>query len=460
MTYIKNYFFANCKFDSNVENFKTKTLLSSLFIGFLLLVIFMIKTIIFKDFNSLYIQLVFLLIIVVSLYFLRIGKHRIVENSLPVLIVFIEILSIFFNFSGALPFNFFVDEFYLLLAFLLFTAFYASKSILILNTLLIICTSILAFILKKDTFPNNIVDEFSIGLGVYILVVLIIFIISFLYTHIILKAIDEISNKVKDTEIKNIKLAKNKILLETKQIELTKANEKANESDKLKSEFLANMSHELRTPMNSILGFTDILSNSELSEKQKEFINIIENSGKHLLNLIDDIMDVSKLATNKIKPINEGLNLNTLLNEITKYFVLRLKRENKGHIKIITKYGFSDNDIIITDSKCLRQIIINLIGNAVKFTLFGEINISYKLEENNKILFCIKDTGIGIKENKIPIIFDKFRQADQTTTRVFGGTGLGLSISKSCVELLGGEIWVKSEIEKGSEFYFTIPYKH
>ena len=238
--------------------------------------------------------------------------------------------------------------------------------------------------------------------------------------------------------------------------ELTKAKQKAEESDRLKSAFLANMSHEIRTPMNSILGFAGILKKTNKSAKQKEhFIDVIQKNGKHLLNLINDIIDISKNDASQLTVIEKELNLNAFLLQVCDGFNGQIDE----NVEIIIHKDVSTrNDIIITDETRLQQILTNLIGNAVKFTNSGLIEIAYSIK-NNVIEFSVKDTGIGISENELQFVFDRFRQADETATRKYGGTGLGLAISKACAELLGGEIWVKSELGKGSTFFFTVEYK-
>lgn len=458
MKSIFNFFFKHHSFDSELESFRSKTLLLFILAGLTLLTAFIIKTTLSGIYSSLYVQFAILIIIITSLFFIKKGKHQLVGNTLSLVVIFIEIASVFFNFSGAEPYNFFVDEFYLLLAFLVFSAMFASRLILIINTILIIATAVVSFIIKKNDFPVEIVEELKLGLNVYIFVVLIIFTFSYLYTHTILKAIKEVSDSAVDTEEKNIQLEENAELLKNQKIELVQAKEKAEESDLLKSSFLANMSHEIRTPMNAILGFTTIMKDSELNKKQEGYIKIIESSGNHLLELINDIIDISELESNQIRLNINKVNLNNLINEIIKVFNVSLIN-NKKDIKIISNYEFKvGEDEINTDAKRLRQILINLLGNAVKFTDSGTIKIVYTLK-NEELLFEIEDTGIGISEKELPIIFDRFRQADETTTKQYGGTGLGLSISKACVNLLGGKISVKSVKEVGSVFSFTIPYK-
>ncbi len=249
---------------------------------------------------------------------------------------------------------------------------------------------------------------------------------------------------------------------EQKEIEekLKIAKDKADESNKLKSAFLANMSHEIRTPMNGILGFSQFLTKPQINSKQtQKYAKIIIKSGNHLLNIINDIIDVSRIESGYFT-INESvINLNRLLKELYSFFHSIITEKNKKDVKLKINLPIADKySFIKTDSTRLKQILTNLINNAVKFTETGSIEYGYIIE-NNKLTFHIKDTGIGIHKDKQKVIFERFNQASDTTEKLYGGTGLGLTISKACVEMLGGDIWLKSKYNKGSEFYFTIPYK-
>ncbi|OQY04302.1 MAG: hypothetical protein B6I20_03270 [Bacteroidetes bacterium 4572_117] len=250
--------------------------------------------------------------------------------------------------------------------------------------------------------------------------------------------------------------------------ELILSREKAVEADNLKSTFLANMSHEIRTPMNGILGFSDLLKSEESTpEERKNYIDIIHQSGNHLMNIINDILDISKIEVGQIQ-INE---INTSVNDILNELLILFKPEisDKRNIKLLIHKELSDfESVIITDGVRLRQILTNLVNNAIKFTREGFVEFGYLLTPSCKnddskkdtcLQFYVQDTGIGIPNKKREIIFDRFRQSDESHTRKYGGTGLGLAISKGFVELLGGEIWHESEENKGSTFYFTIPYK-
>ncbi len=243
--------------------------------------------------------------------------------------------------------------------------------------------------------------------------------------------------------------------------ELIEAKYKAEESDKLKTAFLANMSHEIRTPINGILGYSELLKQQNLDNIKKDnYLNIISNSIKQLLVIIDDIIDISKIESNQIKLVNDKCNLRSLLNYV--FNIISTEINNKNKSEIIIKLNPIDPEIaefIIIDEVRLKQVLVNLLNNALKFTDKGIIEFGCdKLKNSNYLKFYVKDNGIGISEENIKIIFDRFRQADEDLTRNYGGTGLGLSISKNIVNLLNGEMWVDSKLGEGSTFYFTLPY--
>jgi PAS domain S-box-containing protein len=238
--------------------------------------------------------------------------------------------------------------------------------------------------------------------------------------------------------------------------ELIKAKEHAEESDLLKSAFLANMSHEIRTPMNGILGFTDLLEEQEFTvEERHEYIKIIKKSGVRMLNIINDLIDISKVEAGQMEINIFETNVNEQIEYIYTFFKPEVER--KG-LQIFFQNGLPEKEAVIeTDREKIYAILTNLVKNAVKYSDKGTIEFGYNLK-NNYLEFFIKDTGIGIPHNKKEVIFDRFVQADIADKRAFQGAGLGLAISKAYVEMLGGRIWVESEFEKGSTFYFTIPY--
>jgi len=238
-------------------------------------------------------------------------------------------------------------------------------------------------------------------------------------------------------------------------IELIGAKDKAEESDRLKSAFLANMSHEVRTPLNSIIGFSELLADPFFEEEQKsEFIQSIITSGKNLLTIISDIMDISKMESGEIKIRKSQINAQKFISTVREEFTIQTEEK-----KLELKLNHPDNDdetVIYADAERLRQIFNNLLSNAIKFTMIGSIEIGYQ-PKGTIVEFFVRDTGIGIPAEYHDKIFDRFRQVEDSKTRTYGGNGLGLAISKNLVELMGGKIWLVSEPGKGSVFYFTLP---
>jgi len=231
---------------------------------------------------------------------------------------------------------------------------------------------------------------------------------------------------------------------------------KAEEADKLKSAFLANMSHEIRTPMNAIIGFADLLEQDDISDIDKnEYLNIIKKSGNNLLNLIDDIIDLSKIEVEKIDIIKQKFDVNKVLQTLLTTYL----RKKQSCLKVVFDNNKENIEklIINTDPFRFKQVLNNLINNSLKFTESGKISFGYKIKENI-ILFYVKDTGIGISSNKQKVIFDRFRKIEDNNAKIYRGTGLGLTISKKLIELLGGKIWVESKLGKGAAFYFTLPF--
>ncbi len=238
--------------------------------------------------------------------------------------------------------------------------------------------------------------------------------------------------------------------------DLTIAKEKAEESDRLKSAFLANMSHEIRTPMNGILGFAELLKDPELSgEEQMDYIRIIEKSGIHMLKIINDIVDISKIEAGLMKVVIQEFNLNEQIEYIYNFF--KPEAEAKG-LKLIFKNSLPSKDaLLITDKEKVYAILTNLVKNAIKYTNDGSIEFGYTIYADY-LEFYVKDTGIGIPKLRQEAIFERFIQADIDDMNARQGAGLGLAIAKSYTEMLGGKIRVDSDEGKGSSFYFTIPF--
>jgi PAS domain S-box-containing protein len=244
------------------------------------------------------------------------------------------------------------------------------------------------------------------------------------------------------------------------EVALRTAKEKAQESDVLTSTFLANISHEIRTPMNGIIGFAELLCRDDLeSSTRKNYLGIMKKSSDQLIRIIDDIIDFAKIESNQIRTNHAEFNLNVLIDELFVFYEKQMSLNAQSTITLIGEKGLKNsNAMILSDDHRIRQILSNLLDNAIKYTDNGQIVFGYELK-NNRIEFFVKDSGIGIAKDKHDLIFERFRQVDEGHTRKFGGTGLGLPISRGLVNILGGSIWLDSSPDLGSSFYFTIPYQ-
>lgn len=243
--------------------------------------------------------------------------------------------------------------------------------------------------------------------------------------------------------------------------DLLQAKKSAEESDRLKTAFLANMSHEIRTPMNAILGFSELLSAPDLSQSDRQkYISLITQNGDNLLQLIDDIIDIAKMEAGEIRISKTDCYIKDIFDELIIVFDEISKKMDKHHIELkIDKTNKDHYVAIYSDPFRIKQVMINLISNALKYTETGWVAFGCNITDYGDIRFFVKDTGNGIPEEKQDVIFERFRQIDEGFTRSSGGTGLGLSISKRMVELLGGSIGLESEVGKGSTFYFIIPFQ-
>jgi PAS domain S-box-containing protein len=245
--------------------------------------------------------------------------------------------------------------------------------------------------------------------------------------------------------------------LKKKEVELQKALERANESDALKSAFLANLSHEIRTPMNGIMGFSDLLQQPDISGKEQEqYLRIIQQSGERMLNTLNNLINISKIEAGQEQVNLVPVNINAQMEQMYDFFA-PMAKQKKLEFTMECPLYFADA-VVTTDREKLLVILSNLLKNALKYTREGSVSFGYDLKDD-VLEFFIKDTGIGIPGDRKEAIFDRFVQADIEDKEVLEGAGLGLSIADAYTEMLGGKIWVDSEIGKGSTFYYTIPYR-
>lgn len=245
------------------------------------------------------------------------------------------------------------------------------------------------------------------------------------------------------------------IILRRHIMKLRQAEQKAIESDRLKSAFLANISHEVRTPMNGILGFLDMLKDPDLStETKRDYIELLERSGYRLITVMTDILDISAIQSETVNPEKRTTDVIQIFEESADFYKSDL--ETKGlKLNFIKPYG--DSPLLIeTDEKLLKKIICKLLGNSIKFSDKGEIDLGYEINAGLLTIY-VRDNGIGIQKEKLEAIFNRFEQADTRLSSPYQGAGLGLSIAKAYVHILGGDIWAESEPGRGSSFYVSFP---
>lgn len=265
-----------------------------------------------------------------------------------------------------------------------------------------------------------------------------------------------------DSDISSLKVA---------QLELIMARDNAEEANRLKTAFLSNITHEIRTPLNSIIGFSQLLSVREYPlDRQQKFLQMITTNGNHLLDIISDIIDISKIEAGRMELRPKVFPLNDMLHELIDQYSIQLQNKtlafqagiHERDVKLILEAGLeNDSAIIFTDQQRLKQVIINLLTNALKFTPSGAVTLGYNKRENEvseELMFFVRDTGVGMTDDELRIIFQRFRQGNEAVSQHYGGTGLGLSISKGLIDLMGGAIWLESKKNKGTTVYFSVPY--
>lgn len=276
-------------------------------------------------------------------------------------------------------------------------------------------------------------------------------------------AIDHVTKELNESQRNALSIVAKHVIaqleLGTKNAQLDAQKKIAEKAVLARDSFVANMSHEIRTPLNAVIGFTDLLAQTELDEVQREYIESVQIAGENLLLIVNDILDLSKIESGNLPIDSEPFNLKKTLKHA--YNLLKVKTQKEVEFNLFLDAEMPD--IVVGDQGRLNQILVNLIGNSLKFTNEGEVTVSVKkieeTEDNYTLRFSVKDTGIGIQKNKLTTIFERFTQGEESTTRTYGGTGLGLNIVKQLIELQNGEIHVKSELNRGSEFAFILTYK-
>lgn len=334
-------------------------------------------------------------------------------------------------------------------------------------------TLILCLLLYVEYLVVVFLKDYSVDMSlmgvISITVVFVLCILAGYYNELLIRKefllIDKINKENSEKDIHNMTL-ENEVKRRTADLlvanqALKKAMQKAESSDILKSTILANISHEIRTPLTRILGFSELLTRTNLGEdKKRQYVGIIEESTNQLLGIITNVIELSKIQSDDYTIQNVTFYLHEMLDDLNPIFIeMSSKMVKRNNIEFVIEKQCEHSDmLIVADLEKLKKILQNLLHNAVKFTAHGNVHVSYTLHEE-MVEFCVKDDGIGIDEENLEMIFDYFRQEDEGSTRKYGGAGVGLSICKGLVLSLGGKIWVNSKKGQGSEFYFTVPFK-
>ncbi len=372
----------------------------------------------------------------------------------------------------------YVQSFYSIFGYIIMCVLFATRPVIILNFILALLstTHVYLFMLKHQPQSTEILRA---GYFNHTIILVTVGVVVYFSNRFMELAINRAKKEIETRELQNIELltseeeirATNEELVATSDAlieandDLSEAKEKAEESDRLKTEFLNNMSHEVRTPMNGIIGFSQLLDISDLSEtSRKNYIHTIQQSSHQLLSIIDNIIEISKLGTKQVRVVEQKINLNKMLKELFVIFEDDVKTRPIS-LELKTEL-IDDQSEVYTDEIKLHKTLSNLLENAMKFTEKGSVNFGYEILKNHTLdyegdalQFFVKDTGIGVLPEKKESIFNKFAQGDTNLSRQFGGLGLGLSIAKENAELLKGKISLESERRKGSTFFVQIPYR-
>jgi len=342
---------------------------------------------------------------------------------------------------------------YILIIFLA-TLFSGIRFAVVITLMSIISVWVLALlqnhglIIYKGDEPLNYSRDYTI---IFAMVLTAIILLSRSFRHSLERVNWELRERIKAEE----RLSKNELSLLEKNEELIIAKEKAEESDRLKTAFIQNISHEIRTPMNGIVGFVDLLQQPGIDyDKKAEYVSIVNSCTNQLTSLVNDFIDISKIESGSIVLNDTDLNINLLVADLKNSFTKPAM--DKGlSFSVLNEVG---DCYINSDNEKIKQVLKNLVSNAIKFTHAGNILVKIS-EDDGKIQFSVKDTGIGISDPDKQIIFDRFRQVETGLSRTYGGSGLGLAISKGIVEFMGGRIWLDSKVDEGSVFAFEVPVK-